>query len=181
LESQVVVTSTKDKSQSFSYSASLVRKTICEKCYDEKRWLILESILKYKSSDILIISYPKCGTTWTEQCILLLLADGNRSALNPATKNTYVPLSQAEKVGKIWPEASLEQFKTFATIMPEAAYISLAEFDNIGSSANSLQKRRVIKSHAPVSNLLGCQQQGLMGLPDGMKVIVVTRNPFDAW
>ena len=69
-------------------------------------------ILQYADRDILIdvhiFSYPKSGTTWLEQCVLLLLNGGDTSLLNPSHKNTYSPAAP-ESRGKIWLEACIDQ------------------------------------------------------------------------
>ncbi len=113
------------------------------------RWSILNSVIEYRAGDIIIASYPKCGTTWTEQCILLLLNDGYPDRLNPATKNVYVP-NLPDKTGKIWLEAALMQDDpVFAQLMgSQANPISLQEFEE-------MPDRRVIKTHAPINLLLG--------------------------
>jgi hypothetical protein len=36
-----------------------------------------------------VLTYPKCGTTWTEQAVLLLLNNADASLLDPKTKNSY--------------------------------------------------------------------------------------------
>src|SRR5689334_23125500 len=59
------------------------------------------------AGDIIVTTFPKCGTTWTEQVILLLLNNGDGEKLNSATKNTYIP--NTNKAGKIWLEPALEQ------------------------------------------------------------------------
>mmetsp|Transcript_2104 Transcript_2104/g.3309 ORF Transcript_2104/g.3309 Transcript_2104/m.3309 type:complete len:361 (-) Transcript_2104:162-1244(-) len=144
---------------------------------DQQRWSNLDKITEYRPSDIIIASYPKCGTTWTEQCVLLLLNDGNRDAVNPASKNTFKASEEKKCAGKIWLEASLEQEKNLPYHVPEMDYISLEDFKSINSI-------RVIKTHAPENSLLGCRGKGVRGLleetPTGVKIIIVSRNPLDA-
>ena len=36
-----------------------------------------------EASDVFICTYPKCGTTWMQQIILLLLHDGDASKVKP--------------------------------------------------------------------------------------------------
>lgn len=57
----------------------------------ESRWLDLDRKIVYRDTDILVVSYPKCGTTWIEQCVLMLLHDADASKMNPAFKNVYIP------------------------------------------------------------------------------------------
>lgn len=151
----------------------------------EQRWARLQS-LPLRSDDVLVVSYPKCGTTWAEQCILLLQTRCDVSKINPASKNVYCP-GQGH-AGKIWPEACVEQnpqvhLKTGLEFVP----ISQADFDTAPAP-------RTIKSHAPPHLLLtgmGCTTGTGTGpehtaaspldlLPAATKLLVVTRNPLDA-
>ena len=160
----------------------------------QQRWAMLDAAMlgRYRSSDVLIVTYPKCGTTWAEQCSLLLL-HGASSELNPAHKNTYVP--GANEVGKIWVEAAvLQDPALWQRTGQEFKPLSWEQFD-------SAPAPRVLKSHArfarstalgftsssaltlacgSVRSLLGTAGEGAAGLPQGTKVVVVTRNPMDA-
>jgi hypothetical protein len=69
-----------------------------------ERWESLNSTITYRPSDVIIATYPKCGTTWIEQVTLLLLHPELDSSLFPLGKNTYHPATNP--VGKIWPEAA---------------------------------------------------------------------------
>ena len=150
-----------------------------------------------------IVTYPKCGTTWIEQCVLLLQHRGDVSKMNPSTKNTYTPIRTASasssgegggkggtssSSGKIWPEACIEQNPSiFLQSGPEFFLLSINEFDQAPSP-------RILKSHALLitgrgspSHLSGsgCSSGGdeskeEFALPEGVKVIIVTRNPLDA-
>jgi hypothetical protein len=138
----------------------------------EERFDVIDKNIKYKPDDIIIVSYPKCGTTWTEQCVLLLLNGGDKDLLDPSNKNIYRPESKA--MGKLWPEATINQDPNeHLSSGLEFAPLSFEEFDNAPSP-------RVIKSHARYEQLLGCQGEGIKNLPDGVKVLVVSRNPLDA-
>lgn len=169
----VKVSSTIDSKRSFSYDAALINGMVNSRfCYGA-RWEALNQRIKYRSTDVLILSYPKCGTTWSEQCVLLLQNGCRPDLLDPASKNTYTPRGKSI-YGKLWPEAALDQAGSAQRIMgKEGASISWEEFDSAPSP-------RIIKSHASVDLLLGTGGSGLKGLPDGMKVLIVTRNPLDA-
>lgn len=111
------------------------------------------------------------GTTWIEQVILLLLSGGDISRLNPASKNAFAAASYPQ--GKIWPEACVDQSpQVHLKAGDEFLPISLAEFDAAPSP-------RIIKTHAHVDLLLGCNENGVSGLPEGVKIIVMNRNPLD--
>lgn len=66
-----------------------------------------------RPGDILISSFPKSGTTWMEQIVLLLLNQGDASKLNPEHQNelAFDPARRAKKgpgVGAIWMERFLD-------------------------------------------------------------------------
>ena len=89
---------------------SIVDGVIYPSMITPEKWKMLNSSVKYRASDILVVSYPKSGTTLIEQCILLILNGGNNSVLCPANKNVYSPTA-SEKGGKIWLEACIDQDK----------------------------------------------------------------------
>lgn len=72
------------------------------------RWQLLNSSVQYRASDVLVVSYPKSGTTLIEQCVLLILNGGKKCELYPANKNVYSPTA-SERGGKIWLEACIDQ------------------------------------------------------------------------
>lgn len=151
------------------------------------RWMELNSHVQYKSEDILIVSYPKCGTTWSEQCVLLLTNGANPDALDPQSKNSY---SRETKIGKVWLETMINQDPKVEELMgKEGQCISWEEFDQ------EIPSPRVIKSHASLNMFLGLHPQitassplptrestlqALKTLPLGCKLLIVVRNPLDA-
>jgi hypothetical protein len=193
------VTDESTPAQSFTVTTSLVDGVAYSLFCPKERWSKLNMLTQYRAGDIIVATFPKCGTTWIEQCILLLLADGYKEGLNPATKNVYVPGSTAP--GKVWLEAALQQDPSLQHKMGlEAAPLSVQNFMEMPGS-------RVIKTHAPVQLLLGMacfrllsadwrqfilkfdsqtiiksgtDGDGLSALPEGVKVVVMTRNPLDA-
>ncbi|KAJ8604646.1 hypothetical protein CTAYLR_006519 [Chrysophaeum taylorii] len=106
-----------------------------------------------RQGDVLVATYPKCGTTWMQQIVLLLLANGDASKV-------LDPMEQAPWVDR---EASLRRRKG-ASIDPVVDAEASPDFSN----------RRCFKTHAPY-HLLPCAD----GFSRG-KIIVVVRNPKDA-
>jgi hypothetical protein len=159
----------------FSFPSPVVNGRSYMSSCNQSRWNDLNKKVKYKDSDVLIVTYPKCGTTWTEQVVLLLLNNGDASKLNPATKNSYDSGAAVDSGSpvtyKVWVEASVDQDPSFGTRYgPEFSNLSVADFDRMGESGV-----RVLKTHAPVPLLLGTGGRGVSGLPEKMKVVVVTR------
>mmetsp|Transcript_102860 Transcript_102860/g.201720 ORF Transcript_102860/g.201720 Transcript_102860/m.201720 type:complete len:349 (-) Transcript_102860:266-1312(-) len=168
----ITATNREDPSKSHCKAFSKVKGVTNLSSLTEERFKVIDENIKYKPNDIIITSYPKCGTTWTEQCVLLLLNGGNKDLLDPSSKNIYRPESKAP--GKLWPEATINQDPSVQeTSGLEFAPLTFEEF-------NSAPEPRVIKSHARYEHLLGCKEQGLGGLPNGVKVLIVSRNPLDA-
>lgn len=104
----VAVTSTSSDERFTHPPQCYVKGITCPRTISERKWLQLNAAVKYHSGDILIVSYPKSGTTWLEQCVLLLLHRGDSSLLNPCHKNTYSPYAPGS-AGKIWLEACIDQ------------------------------------------------------------------------
>jgi hypothetical protein len=119
---------------------------------DHGRWDSLRTKLKgaLRPEDIVVSTYPKCGTTWTEQVALLLLNDGDTSVLNPATKNSFNPETQ---IGKIWFEAMVD---TPGRGPRGGGDSGRGEFQTIKSTDFSqLLSPRLIKTHNAVSLFVG--------------------------
>jgi hypothetical protein len=182
----------------FKYPISFVHGIAYPKWCPQSRWQYLNQNIHLRENDIIIVTYPKCGTTWIEQCVLLLQHRGDVSKMDPSSKNTYTPTraeTNRRSYGKIWPEACIEQNPSvYLQSGPEFFPLTIDEF-------NQAPSPRLIKSHAPPHLLLTgrrippdlpqhneirdgghskCLSGAHLSLPEGVKVIVVTRNPLDA-
>ena len=106
---------------------------------DKARYDATHANVRLRSSDVTVASYPKTGTTWVEQIVLLLL-HGSEVApkLDPASRNSYNP--GRKNVGCVWLEPMVASART--------PRFSLEQFDRIPAP-------RVLKSHAPFGSLLG--------------------------
>lgn len=116
---------------------------------DHSRWSSLRTKLKgaLRPEDIIVSTYPKCGTTWTEQVVLLLLHNGDTSVLNPATKNSF---NSDTKIGKIWFEAMIDSSGRGGGVSGKGEFqtITLSEFHELSSP-------RLIKTHNAVNLFVG--------------------------
>ena len=145
---------------------------------EHETWL--QAKVKYRPDDVVITTYPKCGTTYTEQIVLLLLNGGASEALDPLSKNSANRDSSEHSghhYGKVWPEGCVVPDGSLLPRPPgrppveEFVPLELSTFD-------ALPAPRVIKTHADVGHALGPRTAG--GSPAAARYIVVSRNPFDA-
>ena len=116
----------------------------------ERRWQRLRRAVRLRPGDIVIATFPKAGTTWMEQIVLLLLQRGDASKLNPEQQNA-LPFN-AHGVGSVWLERYVEALDEEG---PPA--LSLAEWE-------ALPSPRLIKTHALPSLLVG--------LPEGADALL---------
>ena len=137
---------------------------------DGARYDALHAATKLRAGDVTVAGYPKTGTTWVEQIVLLLLhGSGVAQRLDPASRNTYDP--RKKNIGCVWLEPMLAGKRG-----PRPGF-SIEHFD-------AMPAPRVIKSHAPFGSLLGTRSGEGTGLDvlkaSGSKVVYVSRNPKDA-
>jgi len=127
---------------------------------------------KFRASDVVVLTYPKCGTTWTQEVVWTMLH-------NPDLDNPKARKDLAER-------SPFMEFDTLRSVLtgdhgerPDlvGALASLAPSADPAQGvhlqlAQHCPDRRVIKTHLPLSLL----PQDLL---DTCKVIYVTRNPRD--
>eukprot|EP00929_Paragymnodinium_shiwhaense_P043708 TRINITY_DN22461_c0_g1_i1.p1 TRINITY_DN22461_c0_g1~~TRINITY_DN22461_c0_g1_i1.p1 ORF type:complete len:384 (-),score=64.52 TRINITY_DN22461_c0_g1_i1:330-1481(-) len=109
------------------------------------------------SADIFIATYPKCGTTWMQQVVLLLLAGGDSSKVRD-------PMKQSPWIEKVLCNSQISVMEFLSSSPPPESQVVVPA-------------RRVVKTHAPEQ--LAPWVGGAQHLPRGAKVIVVVRNPKD--
>jgi hypothetical protein len=150
----------------YKYNYNIINKTLYPIWCDQKRWDFLNNNIKYNSSDIVLITYPKSGTTWLEQILILMTYGIDKyDKLKPSIRNNF---DFTTNIGKIHIEGSVEQTKTFHETHEITNNISLENFNKIPF--------RIIKTHASYNLLLGKEQL----FSNKNKLIIVTRNPLDS-
>jgi len=150
---------------------------------DEGRLAFLRS-LDFKDTDIVVATFPKCGTTVLEQIIILLMNNGDESVLSPAGKNTW--RSEA-RVGKVWPEIHVRTDEEMEaggfrrpSQLPRDGNAEIDEID-LNLSKEEFQNlptpRRLIKSHFNGKEVFKIFPK----LKNSKaKIVTVLRNPLDA-
>lgn len=123
------------------YPPSLVAKKI-----DEAR-----EGFRFRCDDVVVATFPKCGTTWCQQIVLLLLNDGRAELVRDPMKMSP------------WIEKNVS--------VP--GLLSLEDLNNL-----PIDQRRCLKTHAPI-HLVPWKGGLKKGFPAGGKIIVVTRNCLD--
>jgi hypothetical protein len=163
----VVVTDAKDPSVHYRFRYAFIHGIPCLQWCPPSRYEKIDQGINYRSSDTLVSTYPKCGTTWIEQTVLLLNCT-NLDFMDEVHKNAY---NKVTGFGKIWPDAMLLQDR----VTNERQYQNMTweEFD-------SAPAPRIVKIHYPVPILIGSKGQGVASLPEGMKIVIISRNPYDA-
>jgi len=108
-----------------------------------------------RDDDIFVTTYPKCGTTVMQQIVLLLQRGGNPEGIDLGMTGKDTPWIEQVASGRD-PTRDLDWLDT-------------------------LPARRVFKTHAP-RHLFPCVEGrgGAVCAPAGARLIVVSRNPFDA-
>ena len=168
-----------DEEFSYTFARSLIDGVPHPPFITEDSVKHLKQNLKFREGDTFVCTYSKCGTTLMEQIVLLLQNEGDVSKLNPLHKNTY---DKKTGVGKIWPEMAVKpnlggNLKKYdsnneACTGENKANMSVQEFD-------ALKAPRILKTHAPPRLFLDLDSS-MMKMTEGVKIIYVTRNPFDA-
>jgi len=136
----------------------------------ESAILELQREFELRESDIVIATYPKCGTTWMQQIVLTLLFGGD-------TSKVPEPMLQAP-----WLESMVSNYHHWAVqadLNGECRSLSeLKEWDGSSLRGEGPPGRRVFKTHAPAQ--LAPWIGGPSAFKGKRKAIVVARNPKDA-
>lgn len=139
----------------------------------------------FRPGDIVITTFPRSGTTWTEQLVLLLLSKGDPSHLNTKEKNAYYA-STPHRLGKVFLDALYHKTPTENIAAPWGVTCGM----DLTLTAKELEEipfRRVFKTHHRAHMMIG-----MGGAPDalskleippfivpGVKFLWIVRDPKD--
>ena len=116
-----------------------------------------------RDDDVWIVTYPKCGTTWTQELVWMLINDMD-------IDKGKVPLSVRSPCIEVQCLRRFDFFKSIGAAPSDPRVIEV-ETDSIGF-LNNMEARRVIKTHLPFEFLPP-------KLFEKCKVVYVARNPKD--
>jgi len=136
---------------------------VTSRCVDE-----LQRDFELRRDDIVVATWPKCGTTWMQQILLSLLYGGDVSKVTaPMEQAPWIEATVCRKTGRA---NSLGKTMSLRELMSwEGRALEGLELE--------APPRRVFKTHATVE--MAPWRGGVSGC-GGAKVVVVTRNPKDA-
>jgi len=127
---------------------------------------------QFRASDVVVLTYPKCGTTWTQEVVWTMLhnpdLDNPQACRDLAERSPFMEYDTLRSVLTADHGERADLVEALASLAPHAdpaqgVHLQLAQH---------CPDRRVIKTHLPLSLL----PQDLL---DTCKVIYVTRNPRD--
>ena len=141
----------------YGYAYSMVHGVVFPPFASEEAIDEMRTVDWSQENDIMIATYPKCGTTWMQQIVLLLLAKGDASKVHD-------PMVQSP-----WVDREFSIAHTSGDAAKKAA-----AWDMLNAEPDPAFGRRVFKTHAPWQ-LHPCGGDFSKG-----KFICITRNPKDA-
>ncbi|XP_045111116.1 sulfotransferase 1A1-like isoform X2 [Portunus trituberculatus] len=163
------------KHQSMQYKHGVVRLMPEGWLYPATSAIFLDKLqtFEFRSEDVLVVTFPKCGTTWMQEILWTMLHNPNLD--NPEASKEILIRSLDISCdmmldGNYWDVVKLRSFEDlFNTLCPGK---KLEDGLNI-QCLEATPGRRVIKSHFPL-------QLMRKDLLEKTKVVYVARNPKDA-
>jgi len=136
------------------------------------RWAEDYLNFEFRPSDVLVATYPKCGTTWTQEIVWTMLH-------NPDLRHPSAPLHTDKRSPHIEFDCLTSDVGEPIDVFPDMATFIMKETPESDPKkglfielARHIKGRRVLKTHLPFSLLP-------KNLLDVCKVVYVTRNPKD--
>ena len=118
-----------------------------------------------RDDDIWIVTYPKCGTTWTQELVWMLVNDVNIEA-GKCPLPYRSPMIEAPAV------ITSEFMRSLGLTPPSMEGVEGNPLDDPVTYLDNMKGRRVIKTHIPLEFLPP-------KILDTCKVVYVARNPKD--
>lgn len=151
----------------------------------EQPWQLLKAAWAeciHRDDDVWIATFPKCGTTFMEQIVLLLRNGGDADALDVPMHNNY---SSKTRQGKVWAEQRVRVHPDLTDALGPPHMREKMSLDDFAA----MPAGRTLKTHAPRSLFLDTRpvsppSLAASGRPEpianGTRVIYVSRSPADA-
>lgn len=163
------------KHQSMQYKHGVVRLMPEGWLYPSIAAFYLDKLqtFEFRSEDVLVVTFPKCGTTWTQEILWTMLHNPNLDNPEASKEILHRSLDISRDMmldANVWDIVKLRSFEDlFNTLCPGK---NPEEGLNI-QCLEATSGRRVIKCHFPL-------QLMRKDLLEKTKVVYVTRNPKDA-
>ena len=135
---------------------------------------IAEKIYNFevKPDDVWIITYPKCGTTWAQEMLWLILNKVNFEEAKQIKGRERIPYIEFQALNNLQ-ELKAKAAEGKAPPLPQSLLDAMTKEEHTLKMAEDLPSPRTIKSHLPLEFLPP-------KLLDTCKVVFVGRNPKDA-
>lgn len=118
----------------------------------------LRNRFELKSHDIVVTTFPKCGTTWMQQIVLLLMK-GSEAAVNPHQDGLWLEM-------------------TASNAFPKMDNLTVDQMLELPPPDAETSGKRLWKTHSPLRG--APWKGGVKGADEaGAKIIIVSRNPKD--
>ncbi|KPJ06272.1 Sulfotransferase 1C4 [Papilio machaon] len=120
--------------------------------------------MEIKATDTFVVTFPKCGTTWTQELVWLISNDFNYEAAAATNLNTRFPFIESSILMK----NDVLPYLLMNERIKEAMDKNIFKLEKV----HNMPSPRFFKSHLPLSMLPA-------SLIDTCKVVYVTRDPRD--
>lgn len=142
--------------------------------------------IMFRPGDIVIATFPRSGTTWTEQLVLLMLSKGDPSPLNTKEKNPYYA-SDPTRLGKVFMDGLYHKTPNKNICAPWGVTCG-QDLTLTTKELDAIPFRRVFKTHHRAHMMIGMgearealeKEEIPPFVVPGVKFLWICRDPKDA-